>query len=283
MAEQGHGTRRQDLADMQIADTDPVSYAISQGDKETIAMVRVALETKRLRLAFQPVVLTRTPDKIAFYEGLMRVLDPGGRVIPAREFMGAVEQQDLGRLIDCAALEIGLSMLLRYPDLRLSLNMSARSVGYPRWARTLQRGLRAGQTVGERLILEISEASVNTVPELAAEFMKGLQTEGVTFALDGFGAGLTALKNFRDFYFDIIKIDDQFIRGINTNPDNQMLVRAMVLLARHYDLLTVAQSVETREEADVLRDIGIDAVQGYLFGAPTVRPAFIPVAKQKSA
>jgi EAL domain-containing protein (putative c-di-GMP-specific phosphodiesterase class I) len=213
----------------------------------------------------------------------MRVLDPSGRIIPAREFMSAVEQIDVGRLIDCAALELGLGVLLRYPDLRLSLNMSARSIGYPRWVKTLQRGLRASPTLGQRLILEIAESSVNLVPELVAEFMAGLQREGVTFALDGFGAGLTSMKVFRDFYFDILKIDGEFIRGIDKNPDNQLLMRGIALLARHFDMMTVAEAVETPEEAASLQSIGVDALQGYVIGAPTVRPAFLRPSARKSA
>ncbi len=282
MTGQGQGNGARDV-DLRTPDADPVSFAVSQSDQQTILMVRTALETKRLALAFQPIVLTRAPQQVAFHEGLIRVLDPSGRIIPARDFMGAVEQQDIGRLIDCAALELGLGVLLRHKELRLSLNMSARSIGYPRWVRTLQRGLKASPTLGERLILEMAESSVNLLPELVAEFMRGLQPQGVTFALDGFGAGLTALKQFRDSYFDIVKIDGQFSRNLQANPDNQMLIRGMVLLAKHFDMLTVAEAVETPAEAQALTQIGVDAMQGYLIGAPTVRPAFLQSGAQKSA
>jgi EAL domain-containing protein (putative c-di-GMP-specific phosphodiesterase class I) len=270
-------------AELRAADRDPFSAAISIQDGQTIQMVRAALETRRLRLAYQPVVLARQPDQPLFHEGLIRVLDPTGRVIPARDFIAAVETLDIGRLIDCAALELGLGVLLRHPQVRLSINMSARSIGYPRWVQTLKRGLKAGPTVGERLILEINEASLNLVPELVAEFMEELQPAGVTFAVDGFGAGMTAMRHFRDFYFDILKIDGQFIRGITGNPDNQMLVRGMVLLARHFDLMTVAESVESQAEADMLRRLGVDALQGYHTGAPSVRPDFLDKARRNSA
>lgn len=270
-------------AELRLSDVDPLSHAVSLGDAQTIAMVRTALETKRLRLAFQPIMATADLDHPAFYEGLIRVLDPTGRVIPARDFITIVESQDLGRLIDCAALELGLNTLLRYPRLRLSLNMSARSIGYPRWVATLRRGLKASPTVGERLILEIAESSVNLVPELVSEFMEALQPEGVCFALDGFGAGLTALRHLRDFYFDILKVDGQFIRGIDQNPGNRMLVRSFVLMAQQFDLLTVAESVETMAEAEALQRIGIDAMQGYLLGAPSVMPEFQKKDQQRLA
>ena len=74
-------------------------------------------------------------------QGLIRVMDPTGRVIPAKDFMPVVETHEIGRQIDCHALEIGLAALARVPDLRLSINMSARSIGYPRWKQVLRRGL----------------------------------------------------------------------------------------------------------------------------------------------
>ena len=71
-----------------------------------MSLVRDAIATRRLRLAYQPVVLTRDTGRIAFHEGLMRVLEPSGRIIPAREFMEAIEDTELGRQVDCAALEM---------------------------------------------------------------------------------------------------------------------------------------------------------------------------------
>jgi EAL domain-containing protein (putative c-di-GMP-specific phosphodiesterase class I) len=269
--------------EIRSGDGDPFSHAVALDDARTIATVRTAIETRSLRLAYQPIHASHMPDPPAFYEGLIRVLDPTGRVIPARDFINTVEQLDLGRLIDCAALELGLNALLKHPRLRLSINMSARSIGYPRWTAILRRGLRAGHTVGERLILEIAESSVNLVPELVAGFMESLQPEGVCFALDGFGAGLTALRHLRDFYFDILKIDGQFIRDIDQNPGNRMLVRSFVLMAQQFDLLTVAEAVETEAEFAALQTVGVDAMQGYLLGAPSVTPDFMRKEQRRSA
>ena len=70
------------------------------------------------------------PKRAAFYEGLIRIMDPSGRIIPAADFIGAVETRELGRKIDCLALEMGLDTLAAEPGIRLSINMSARSIGY---------------------------------------------------------------------------------------------------------------------------------------------------------
>lgn len=249
-----------------------LAHALDQRDANIMEMVRRAIEHRETLLAFQPVVQAGNPEKVAFHEGLMRVLDATGRVIPAREFIGTVEDTEYGRMLDCIALEKGLAELARVPDLRLSINMSARSIGYRKWMRTLSRGLSGDPTIGERLILEITESSAMTVPELVVSFMKDLQQKGISFAMDDFGAGFTALRHFKEFSFDIVKIDGQFIRGIAQDPDNQVLVSAMRAIAEQFDMFTAAERVEFAEDAECLRQIGIDCLQGYFFAAPTVSP-----------
>lgn len=265
------------------ADANPLAFVVSEQDKQTMLMVQEALQRGRVRLAYQPVVLASDPSRTAFWEALVRVLDDKGRVIPAKDFMGAVETQELGRMIDCAALELGLQALARYTDVRIAVNMSARSIGYPRWMRTLKKGLQASPTIGERLILEITESSAMLVPEIVTAFMDDLQREGIAFALDDFGAGFTAFRYFKDFFFDIIKIDGQFIRNIHRDPDNQVLTRALLSIARQFEMFAVAESVETAEEAAYLQSIGMDCLQGYLFGAPSLRPSFMPYEESRRA
>ena len=260
----------------------PLAASIAEADRATLTMVRDAIDSRRLRLAYQPVVLARDPSRVAFHEGLIRVLDPSGRIIPAKDFIGAVEGHEIGREIDCAALEFGLVTLARHPHLRISINMSARSIGYPRWTRVLQRGLALAPTVGERLILEITESSAMLVPELVIAFMEELQTKGIAFALDDFGSGYTAIRYFKDFFFDILKIDGEFIRGIHRDPDNQALTAALLSIGRHFEMFTVAEAVETPEEAEYLRGIGVDCLQGLLFGAATVKPPWTLPQDRKS-
>jgi len=233
-------------------------------------MVRAALDYKQVMLAYQPVM--QSNGGIAFYEGLIRILDETGRIIPAREFIDVIEETEMGRIVDCLALEKGMRALRRNPNLRLSINMSARSIGYGRWKQVLDRNMHSDPTLGERLIMEITESSAMLVPELVVSFMEDLQSKGVCFALDDFGAGYTSFRYLRDFYFDMIKIDGQFIKGISNNPDNQILVQALVSIAQHFDMFTVAEFVENNEDAHFLAQNGIDCLQGYYFGAPTVRP-----------
>lgn len=260
----------------------PLDFAVDRRDRDLLKMVKDAVKHEQGMLAYQPVVNAQAQTHVAFYEGLVRLQDETGRVIPARDFMPLVEDNELGRELDRLALHLGCRALSQVPDLRLSINMSARSIGYSPWGRTLDHWLQMDDTLGSRLILEITESSAMVVPELVVDFMDRLQLQGICFALDDFGSGYTALRYFKDFFFDIIKLDGQFINGIAQDPDNLVLTKAMLTIGKQFDMLVVAEMVERPEDAEVLRQIGVDCLQGFLFGAPTTRPAWMPTLNNEN-
>ncbi|MEL6884471.1 MAG: EAL domain-containing protein [Pseudomonadota bacterium] len=259
------------FADMPAKSDNPLDAAVSARDKSTLDMVEQAVKHQQTLLAFQPVIVAHD-RRVGFYEGLIRVIDETGRVIPARDFMPVVERTELGREIDNVALNMGLRTLHENPSLRLSVNMSARSIGYQRWMNTLNRWTKKDATIGERLILEITESSAMDQPEIVTDFMSRLCKRNICFALDDFGAGFTALRYLKDFYFDILKIDMQFCNGIADDPDLQALTAAMMQIGHHFDMLVVAEGVERAPDVEMLVSMGVDCLQGYYFDAPTVRP-----------
>jgi EAL domain-containing protein (putative c-di-GMP-specific phosphodiesterase class I) len=202
------------LIDISPQEESPLAYADGVRRGDAMILVRAALDRGNAALAFQPIVSAQNPADIIFYEGLIRIPDERGRIIPARDFMPFVENIELGRKIDAVALELGLRHLLENPDIRISLNMLARSIGYGPWSDTLARYLRRDLNLGTRLILEITESSAILVPELVLSSMKDMRKRGITFALDDFGAGTTSFRYLRDFNFDVVKVDGQFIRGV---------------------------------------------------------------------
>jgi EAL domain-containing protein (putative c-di-GMP-specific phosphodiesterase class I) len=262
----------------------PLKTAVNGRDSDVLAMVERALRHKEVLLAFQPVVLAGNHRRLAFHEGLIRVLDDTGRIIPAKDFIGAIEGTELGRQVDCLALELGLRELARYPNLRLSINLSAPALYDRRWLKTLEHGLARLDTIAERLILEITEATVMADPEQVLPAMDALQMRGISFALDDFGAGQTALRYFTDFDFDILKIDGRFVRGIDSSADKQAIASALTSIGKHFDMFTVAEHVESQREAKTLAKIGIDCLQGYFFGAPTISPPWhsAPCGKKRA-
>ena len=262
------------MTNMPGSPTDPFDYVLRRRNKSVLEQVRIALETDSVGLAFQPIVYVENTDRPAFHEGLVRLIDTNGEVIPARDFIEEVEMLELGRQIDTAALQAGIDALIAHPALRLSINMSARSIGYPEWMATLNRGLQKEPTVAERLILEITESSAISMPEIVGYFMSDLHSRGISFALDDFGAGYTAFRFFREFQFDIVKIDGQFSRNIAENSDNQVLMGALIAIAEQFDMFTVAEEVERQEDLDYLRKSGIKCVQGYIIGTPDMAPVW---------
>jgi EAL domain-containing protein (putative c-di-GMP-specific phosphodiesterase class I) len=252
----------------------PLNAAISAQDRETLSMVASALKDGRMRLAFQPIVYAADPSVIGFFEGFIRLLNLRDQVIPARDFMPVVEQRQLGREIDCASLQLWLLAMQRNPLIRVSINMSARSVGYRPWAEILRRALHDAPRLGANLILEINESSALQVPDVLKPFMAEMREHGIVFALDDFGAGMTSLRTLQELSFEIAKIDGTLIKHIDRLPDAQGATKAAIAMAQELGMYLVAESVETEGEAQWLRQAGVGCLQGYLFGAPTVTPDF---------
>ena len=267
--------QKKKMISLPVGADNPLNAAVASRDRGTLDMVAHAIKNNQAMLAFQPVVIAGDPGRVGFYEGLIRVLDETGRIIPAREFMPIVERAELGREIDVVALNLGLKTLHKNPSLRLSINMSARSIGYHRWMQTLQRWIKRDSTLGERLILEITESSAMDQPELVIDFMARLRKSNISFALDDFGSGYTALKYLKNFLFDVLKIDMMFCDGIAEDPDMQVLTRAITDIGQHFDMLVVAEGVERQADADMLTQMGVDCLQGYYFAAPSIRPDWL--------
>lgn len=259
----------------------PLDWAIDTRDQAVLDMVKDAIHHKEVMLAFQPVVQARNTKKFSFYEGLIRVLDETGRVIPAREFISHVEDTDEGRQLDCLSLEMGLETLMDNPNLSLSINMSARSIGYSAWNHILGDALKRQPDVAQRLILEVSEPSAMQVPELVMDFMDAFQARGVKFALDDYASRLTSFRYFKDFFFNYVKLDGYFTQNIGTDRENQAIAGAIAHLSRQFDIFTVATRVTSMDDANTLAELGFDCLQGYFFGAPTVNPPWLKQENSK--
>lgn len=267
-------------AKTRVETNNPLDWAIDTRDQAVLEMVDEAILHKEVMLAYQPIVQAGNPKKALLYEGLIRVLDETGRVIPARDFIDHVEDTDTGRRLDCLSLELGLEALAQNPMLSLSINMSARSIGYGKWNRILKDALRLRPDIGQRLILEVSEPSAMQVPELVMDFMDEYQAQGIGFALDDYASKLTSFRYFKDFFFNYVKLDGYFTQNIYQDPENQVIAGAIAHIARQFDIFTVATRVASMDDASTLAMLGFDCLQGYYFGAPTVQP---PWSKQESS
>ncbi|MEO1613890.1 MAG: EAL domain-containing protein, partial [Pseudomonadota bacterium] len=138
------------------------------------------------------------------------------------------------------------------------------------WAAEFERLAARAPACAERLIVEVTEeAALANASETAGLFAM-IRARGAALAIDDFGAGRTSFSHLRDFRFDMVKIDGAFIREIDRKPDNQMLVSALVAIARQFDMMVIAERVETAVEARALRALKVDGFQGFLFGRPAL-------------
>ncbi|MBL6936136.1 MAG: EAL domain-containing protein, partial [Alphaproteobacteria bacterium] len=103
-----------------------------------------------------------------------------------------------------------------------------------------------------------------------ARFITALRDLGCHVSLDDFGAGYTSFHHLKSLPVDVLKIDGSFIQGLPDNPDNQLFVRTMLGLAEGFGMKTVAECVETKAEAKMLKEFGVDYFQGYFFARPEV-------------
>jgi EAL domain-containing protein (putative c-di-GMP-specific phosphodiesterase class I) len=181
----------------------------------------------------------------------------------------------LMRRLDAVVLERAIDELERHPDVALAVNVSAVNAGRGSWIDLLVERIGARTNLSGRLVVEITETVALIDPAETTRFVETIHRLGAKVAIDDFGAGNTSFRALRRLGVDIVKIDGSFISGIAENSDNRLFVRALVGLARGFGLSTVAEFVETEDEARILLEEGVEQLQGFLFGRPQIARPWI--------
>jgi diguanylate cyclase (GGDEF)-like protein len=231
--------------------------------------VKSALVDERLQLAFQPIVRC-TDYQPEMHECLLRMTMPDGEVMPAGLFMPVVEELGLIRLIDRRVVELAVAQLDAHPEANLALNVSALTATDRSWLAATAAALRPRPEIASRLTVEITETAGLEDVEECARFVATLRDLGCRVALDDFGAGYTSFRHLKMLAVDMVKIDGSFVRGIKDTPDNLIFIRTLLGLADNFGLATVAECVEHMEEAEMLKREGVQYLQGYAFGKPSL-------------
>ena len=235
------------------------------------------LREDRFLLAFQPVVARDSGDA-SYHEALLRIRDASGKIITAGDLIPIAEKLGLVRLIDRAVVQMAVAALHRYPDARLAINISGTTATDPRWSPQIIQILEATPVIAKRMIIEITETVALSDIDATRQFAERLRELGCSVAIDDFGAGFTSFRNLRALPVDILKIDGNFCRNLSASADNQYFVRALIDLARAFNFKSVAEWVETEEDAALLREWQVDYLQGNLFGEASLTPPW-PEAK----
>jgi EAL domain-containing protein (putative c-di-GMP-specific phosphodiesterase class I) len=235
--------------------------------------IAAALRENRLTFAYQPIVSASTCMPV-HYECLLRLIRPDGSIVQAGQFIPAAEQLGLVRQVDRRALEIAVAELLKFPNIALAVNVSGTIASDRCWLESFVQYVRANESVARRLVVELTETAALNDFEEGTRFISDLRQMGCKVAIDDFGAGFTSFRNLKMLRVDIVKIDGAFVRGLAASRENQIFVRTLVDLAKHFNLETVAEWVGSDEEAKLLETLGVEYFQGYHCGEPSMRPVW---------
>jgi len=252
--------------------------AISEARRREAAVadeILAALNQRRVLVAYQPVVAA-ADGRVAFYEALLRVRQEDGEIVGPAAYLPVAEKMGLVDQLDQRVLELALDRLVAEPGLRVSVNFSVATLRSPGWLDRLKSMLGAHPGTASRLIVEVVETLALEPVDEIERLLAAMKLLGLKIAMDDFGAGHTSFRNLRRLGIDIVKIDGAFVQNVACSLDDRVFVRSLADLARHLGLTTVAEWVEDEEARRLLRDWGVDLLQGRLLGRPEIyEPAVV--------
>ena len=234
-------------------------------------------DDSQLRLVFQPKVELAT-GRCVGAEALLRWRHPLlGEVSPG-EFIPIIEQTSLARATTRWVLERALRQLASWQSAglvtQLAVNVSAVNLLEPDFCAHVLGRLRAHGLAPGALALEITESALMTNRTLAAATLDALSAAGVQLAIDDFGTGYSSLAYLQSVPAKVVKIDQSFVRDLDTDERKRALVATMIKLAHDLGQVVVAEGVETAPVARFLAAAGCDQVQGFLYARPMAPPQF---------
>lgn len=230
-----------------------------------------ALEDNRMTLFFQPI-FSLEENRISHCEGLVRMLDDHGQFIPPGKFLGVAAEFNLLTQIDRTVLEMAMMQLKDWErqglDIGLSINLTAPTLEQPDFKQFLLQKIEETGARPERMIFEVVETDALGNLAAARKLLQTLKDIGAKIAFDDFGVGFTSFEYVRELPVDYIKIDQSFVRFIQQREEDQKLVRSITEMGHSLGKKIIAEGVENREALDILHEIGVEYIQGYLLSRP---------------
>ncbi|UVE18026.1 EAL domain-containing protein [Pseudomonas sp. LS44] len=239
---------------------------------ELAVALRQALDQQQLRAYFQPVIDLHSGQVIGS-EALVRWQHPQRGLVPPGEFIPIAEKSGLIAAIDIWMLEQACQQLCAWraegqAQEFVAVNISSRLFCRGELDLQVARILAATGLAPERLELEVTESAVMLDPDAALDMMRRLRQLGVHLAIDDFGTGYSSLMRLKDMPVHKLKIDQSFVRGLPHDNDDLAIARSVITLGHSLGLKVLAEGIEQPEQAELLRQLGCNMGQGYLFGRP---------------
>jgi diguanylate cyclase (GGDEF)-like protein/PAS domain S-box-containing protein len=239
--------------------------------------LRLAIEADQLKVFYQPIVALSS-GQISGFEALIRWQHPDRGFISPAEFIPIAEET--GDIIKIGAwvLEQACQQLqdwkatfgefLDLSTLTVAVNLSAKQLAQSDLLADIDRILAITQLPARSLKLEITESAIVENPSMAVRTLQALHERSITLCIDDFGTGYSSLSYLHRFPMDVLKIDRSFVTDIDTGEKNQEIVNAIVQLAHHLNMETIAEGIETEAERTMLEQFNCDFGQGYWFSRP---------------
>ena len=251
---------------------DPVPYDLSM---ETDALERKRMETRlraglahgELRVVYQPILRLNdlTVDGI---EALLRWRSSEIGDVPTDILIRVAEESGLIRDIGYHVLERVCQDMRRWPGTKVSVNLSPAQLLDAKLVDRVRTTLERHRVAPAQIQVELTETVLLDDPAAAAQRLSDLRALGISTALDDFGVGFASVGSLRSFPIDRVKIDRSFLDGIERPTGPRDLLRSLIGLARAMGLTVVCEGVETPGQAAVIRQLGCELGQGYLFSYP---------------
>jgi len=235
------------------------------------AELHEALLEGQFELHYQPIVQL-DDDGLAGFEALIRWRHPVRGLIPPMEFIPLAEETGLIVQIGEWVLREACRAAAVWPNhLKIAVNLSVCQFRHNSLLATVVSALDDTGLRPERLEIEITESVFLADVEQSLPLLRALKELGIRIAIDDFGTGYSSFSYLRAFAFDKIKLDRSFVSGIETDPGNLAIVRAVVGIGSGFNATTLAEGIETEEQLQKLRAEGFSEVQGFLLGRPMLQ------------
>lgn len=214
----------------------------------------------------RPITLTTEQEH---YEVLIRLREEGSEVIDPVDFIAAAERYHLMSRIDRWVVEETLASLSRGPQhISVAINLSGQTLADDGFGDFLHESVRECGVAPQRLCFEITETAAISNLSRAQDFMREFRAQGYRFALDDFGSGLSSFAYLKNLPVDMLKIDGSFIRHVDQDATDRVMVEAIARVGKVMGIPTIAEYVERPEILTTLREIGVDYAQGWMVGRP---------------
>jgi EAL domain-containing protein (putative c-di-GMP-specific phosphodiesterase class I) len=260
-------------------------------EADAIEHIRIANEYKEaierdngeITLFYQPIINLSTGE-ISGFEALMRWFHPEKGFISPATFIPVIEET--GQIIEaskwaftnaCMALKRIQESTRYHKDLHMSVNFSSKDFSSPDFVNNIYDTLSLTDVKAEQVHLEITERLLIGQPERAKETLSMCRRAGMGIAIDDFGTGYSSLNYLHTYPINTLKIDQSFVRDMEHDKGLFELVRAIITLSHNLDMNVVAEGVETLREAQILKSLGCQYVQGFYFAKPMAEKDVVDV------